>query len=75
MNTDNISKVIDESCKYKLGDELLYTAAYPAYHVRIVNRSIVENDIDNEDYNVRTQYEIEYGPIANRRNLPILRTF
>lgn len=63
MNTDIISKIMDESCEYQLGDKKLYTAAYPAYHAKIVSRMIVENDVDDEDWNVSTPYEIEYGCI------------
>ena len=63
MDTNKIVNVINESCKYKLGDELLYNAAYPAYHVKIVSRMIIENDTEDKDYNVSTQYEVEYGCI------------
>lgn len=57
MNTELIAKVIDDACKYKLGDELLYTAAYPAYHVKIISRMIVENSMGDVGKEYKTQYD------------------
>lgn len=57
MDTSSISKVINESCKYKLGDELLYNAAYPAYHVKIISRMIVENSMGDSGTEYVTQYD------------------
>ncbi len=58
-----VTDTMDSLCKYKLGDELLYTAAFPEYHVKIVNRMFIENDTEDVNYRVSRRYNVQYGCI------------